>query len=217
MVVMSSGEAGAQGHEQQGDDSLGDAQPQGDDLAVLHQQVGADGDDTGTGDQERQVLPEGTFPLLFLLIGGVGVAQAVPDRQEHIHGEDSEHRKAQPAGEGAQAVGGQAVDGGGEEEEKGGGLHGLGIHGAGVPDNGDGGDQGGVADDGADGVAIGHCAGAHQSAGGGDHDLGQGGADGDHGGAHHDIGQVEPPGHAGGAVHEPVAAVDQQHQADGEQ
>ena len=56
----------------------------------------------------------------------------------------------------ARKVGVQAVDRGGGEEEAHGKHQGFGLHGGGTHRNGDGGNQGGVADDGTDGVAVGN-------------------------------------------------------------
>ena len=49
---------------------------------------------------------------------------------------------------------------------------------------------------------------------GGDHHLGQGGADGHHRGTNEQLRQVEPPGQRRSAIHKPVAALDQAEQAD---
>ena len=104
----------------------------------------------------------------------------------------------------------------GGEEEQSGGLHGLGVDRTGVADNGNGSNQSGIADDGANGIAVSHSAGTLQSTGGGNHNFGQGGTNGYDSCADHDIGQVEALGNTGGAVNEPVAALDQQNQTDSE-
>ena len=213
-------QAGAQGNEGQSDDGLGDAQTLGDDGAVLHQQIGTPGDEGGANHQQNQIHPQGVglgIAVFLLFLHTVGVFHALTDGEDQVNDEDGQHHKAQRTGEGAHDVGGEAVDGGADEEKDHRHLHGFGVHGTGVEGHGDGGNEGGVADDGANGVAVGHRALTQERTGGGDHDLGQGGADGYHGGTNYDVGQIETPGNAGGAVNEPVAALDEQDKAQGEE
>ena len=213
-------QGGAQGHEGQGNHRFGHAQFLGDDGAVLHQQVGTHGNQGRAHHQQHQLHNQRTGGLHFfhfLNFCLVGIGKTLTDGGDHVKHKDHQHDHAHPAGELAQNVGSHAVNGGRGEEEQHRHFHGLDIHGAGIAGHGNGSNQGGVADDGADGVAIGHCALAHEGSGGGDHDLRQGGADGDHGGTHDDVRQVEPLGKARSAVHEPVAALDEQNQTDSKQ
>ena len=217
MVVTSSGREVPRATS---DNGLGNAQASGDDGAMLHQQVSAHGDQSGAENQPEQILEQRSGLLAFLNLfhfHSIGVLHALTDGDDQVNHEDHQHDQAHGTGEPAHDVGGHAVDGGAAEEEDNGHLHGLGVDGTGIHSHGDGGDQSGVADDGADGVAVCHGTLAQHGAGGGDHDLGQRGADGNDSGAHDDVRQVEPAGDAGGTVDKPVAALDQQDQTDREQ
>ena len=82
--------------------------------------------------------------------------------------------------------------------------------------DGDGGDQRSIADDGADGVAVGKLAVAGNRGGRGNHHLRQGRTDGDHRRADQNIGNMKAAGESRRAVDEPVACLDQQQQSDSE-
>ena len=154
-----------------------------------------------------------TRDFLFRL----SVAERLDNKTGHICNESAKKNNTRPTSELAEEIGHESIERRRAEEENYGGLHGLDIHRAGVAGDGDGSDQGGVADNGADSIAISHCAGTGQSTGSGDHDLRQSSADGYDGRADYNVRQVEALGDAGGAVHEPVAALDQQNQADGKE
>ena len=212
-------QTGAKSDEGQGNDRLRHAQLFGDDGAVVHQQVRAHGNDRRANHQEQQLLPQrdGRAVLVGFLVLGSGGFDALTDGDDHVEDKHRQQHDAQRPGELPHPVGGEAVDGGCDEEENHRLLHGLHIHGGRTDGQGNGGNERRIADNGADGVAVGHGALTVQCAGGGHHHLRQCGADGHHGGAHDDLGNMEAPGKAGGAVHEPVAALDEQHEADCEQ
>ena len=129
---------------------------------------------------------------------------------DHIDHEGSQVQDAHPPLEAAHGPGHQGIGSGRGEEEGRGERKGLGVHLPGPDRDGDGRDKAGVADDGADGVAVADAGVALHGRLAGDHDLGQRGADGHDGGADQQLRQVEPPCDAHGAVDEPVAALDQQ-------
>ena len=83
--------------------------------------------------------------------------------------------------------------------------------------NGEGRNEGCIADDRTDGVAVGDLAVAGKGRGGGDHHLRQGGADGHHGGTNEQLRNMEAAGNARGTIHEPVTALDEAQQAHDEQ
>ena len=208
-------QAGAQGHEGQGDDGFGHPQRSGDLGAVVHQQLRAHGNQRRADHQKEEHLPGGH--LLHRFLGRLGVLLHLTDGQQYVGHKNNQHDQTDEAAELAQQIGRHAVDGRSQEEEQDRQLQRLGIRLAGPHCQGDGGDQGGVADHRADGVAVGDLAVAAHRGDGGDHDLGQGGADGHHRGADQQLGQVEFAGQGAGPVHEPVAALDQTDQADDKQ
>ena len=209
---------GTQSHEGQGNHRLRNAQLLGDDGAVLYQQVGTVGNEGGSNDQQHKLHGKGAGGCGgFCFLGGfLWVSETLADVGNQVYHKNRQHDDAQPSGEGAHPVGCQAVDRGGGEEEENGHLHGLHVHGAGIAGYGNGRDQSGIADDGADGVAVGHGSLTQQGTGGGHHYFRQCGADGDHRGTDDDVRQTEPAGDARGTVNEPVAALDEQNQAQGE-
>ena len=73
--------------------------------------------------------------------------------------------------------------------------------------------ESGVFEDRADGVAVGDGAVAVEGGGDGDHNLGQGCADGHHRCTDDDFGHVETLGNTHGTVHKPVATLNQQQRA----
>ena len=148
---------------------------------------------------------------------GGGIPEALADGHIHIDGKQQQQHNAQNPAEVAGEVGVETVNCGGNKEEKHRGFQGIPVHGAGPYSHGNGGNQGRVADDGADGVAVGNLAVARQGGGGGNHDLRQCGADGNHRSADDQIRHMEPLGDACGAVNKPVAAFDQQHKTQCEQ
>ena len=119
---------------------------------------------------------------------------------------------AHRASEGAGGVGHTGIESGSHKEEGHRGAQALGVNLARAHRNGDGGDQCSVADDRADGVAVGDLAVTGEGRGGGHHDLRQGGTDGHHRGTDEQLRHMEAAGDAGGTVHKPVAALDQAQQ-----
>ena len=208
------GQRGAECDKRQGDDALGHAEGLRDQGAVVHEQVCADGDQHRAQHKQDQRPGEGHFLLLGRLLrtgGGVFHLQHVDD---HVRREHGQHDDAHDAGEFAEHIGRNAVDGRRREEEGDGGFQRFGVYLAGAHRNRDGRDQRRVADDRADGVAVGDLAMAGQRGHRGDHDLRQRCADGDHRRADEQLRQVEAAGQCGRAVNKPVAALDQEQQAD---
>ena len=208
-----------QGHEGQGDDGLRHAQSLGDEGAVVHQQVGAHGDEGRADDQQQDVLAHGGGAVngLVRAAGLHGVPEALAHGKDHVHREHHQQHNARQPGEGPVGIGDGGIKHGGDEEEDHRGPQAPAVRLRGADGDGQGCDQGGVADHRADGVAIGDLAVAADGGGGGYHHLRQGGADGDHRGADENFRHMEPVGQPRGPVHEPVAALDQQHQTHDEQ
>ena len=214
-------QAGTQSHHGQADDGVRHPQGRGDLGAVVHQEPGAQSDGRRADDQQQNLLGQGLFLpagfLLFLILRQLRVLLHLQGGHDHVDHEHAQVGDAHPAQEPAHGVGRQGVgDGGAEEEDRGQG-EGLGVHLPGGQGNGDGGDEAGVADDGADGVAVADAGVALQGRLAGDHHLGQCRADGHDGGADKQLRQMKPAGDAHGAVHKPVAALDQQPKAHQEQ
>ena len=185
---------------------------------MIHQKISTQSNQSGAHNQPEQILQEGSvfgFRLFFLHL--IRVFQSLTDGDNHVDHKNRQQDQAQRPGELSYNVCGYAVNGGAEEEENHRHLHGFGIDRARVDRNGNGGDQSGVADDGTDGVAVSHSALTQHGAGGGNHNLRQSGADGNHCGADNNVRQMEPTGNAGGSVDKPVAAFDQQHQSHSKQ
>ena len=202
---------GAQCHKGQRNDRLRHAQRLRDEGAVVHQQVSAHSNEHCADDQQTQLLGKGAFLSLLLLFRGGGVfhSQHVAHDVSHEHGQqDQTHR----AGEGAGGVGHTGIESGSHKEEGHRGAQALGVNLARAHRNGDGGDQCRIADDRADGVAVGDLAVTGEGRGGGHHDLRQGGTDGHHRGTNEQLRHMEAAGDAGGTVHKPVAALDQAQQ-----
>ena len=134
----------------------------------------------------------GTLFFLFMLLCG-GVLHLV-DVDRDVGHEHRQHDKAHDAGELAENIRRNAVDGRCREEEGDGGFQRFGVYPAGAHRNRDGRDQCRIADDRADGVAVGDLAMAGQRGHRGDHDLRQRRADGDHRRADEQLRQVEAAG-----------------------
>ena len=209
---------GAQRHKGQRDDRLRHAQCLCDEGAVIHQQVCAQCDEHSAQHQQYQRFGKGhLFPGIFGLGLRFGGGRGFFHLQyvcHHVGHEHGQHHKAQRAGELAHGVGSHAVDGGCGKEEGYRHPQGLGVYLARTDGDGDGGDQGRVADDRADGVAVGDLTMAGHSGHGGHHDLRQSSADGHHRCADEQLRQMEPPCQCRSTVHEPVAALDQEQQTD---
>ena len=137
------------------------------------------------------------------------------DSGQHIGGEDSQQEDPHPAAEIAGGVGDGGVHSGGGKEEDHRRFQGFGVHLPWTDGDGDGGDQGCVADHRAYGVAVGDLSVASQGGGGRDHDLRQGGADGDHGGPHQQLRHGEAVGDVHRPVYEPVPSLDEAQEAYG--
>ena len=208
-----------QGHEGQGDDGLRHAQSLGDEGAVVHQQVGAHGNEGRTHHQQEDILAHGGSAVngLVRTAGPDGIPEALSHGKDHVQNEHGQQDDARQAGEGAAGVGDGGVEHGGDEKEDHRGPQTFAVRLRGADGDGQSRDQGGVADDGADGVAVGDLSVTADGGGGGYHHLRQGGADGHHRGADEDLRHMETVGQARGAVHEPVAALDEQHQTHDEQ
>ena len=208
------GQRGAECDKRQSDDALGHAEGLRDQGAVVHEQICADGDQHRAQHKQDQRLGEGHFLLLGRLLltgGGVFHLQHVDG---HVRHKRCQHDDAHDAGESAENIGRNAVDGRRREEEGDGGFQRFGVYPAGAHCNRDGRNQCRVADDRADGVAVGDLAMAGQRGHRGDHDLRQRRADGDHRRADEQLRQVEAAGQCGRAVNKPVAALDQEQQTD---
>ena len=206
----------AQRHKGQRDNTLGHAQSLGDQGAVVHQQVGAHGDQHRAQHQKHQHTGQGhgLFFLFMLLCGGV---LHLVDVGRHVGHEHRQHDKAHGTGELAEAVSRHAVDGRRRKEEQHRHFQHFGVHFTRAHRNGDSRDQRRIADDRTDGVAVSDLAVAGQRRHRGDHDLGQGSADGHHCGSNQQFGQMEPPRQRRCAVHEPVAAFNEKQQPDNKQ
>ena len=147
----------------------------------------------------------------MFLSGGV---LHLPDVGDHVGHEHCQHDKAHRAGKFTEAVGGHAVDGGGDKEEDNRRFQRLGVNLARAHGNRDGCDQRRVADDRADGIAVGNLAVAGNRRHRGNHDLRQRCADGNDRRANQQLRQVEAPRQRRCAVDEPVAALNQEQQTD---
>ena len=211
------GQGGAQGNHGHAHHFGGDAGHGGQRNGRAFQHISAHGNQAGAEDQYHQVLQQRAVfafvAVFFLRSGGHGVFKAVIDGAGHIGGKHYQHHDAQPAVKAAEDIGGHHIDGGRDEEEDNGGDNGLAVNAGGTDGNGQCGDQCGVADDRADGVAVSDSAVVVEGSGDGNHDFGQGGADGNHGGTDDDLGHLKALGNAHSAVDEPVAALDQQQNA----
>ena len=215
------GQAGAQGDHGQADDRIGDAEGGGDQGAVVHQEAGAQGDGRGADHQQKQLQGEGPlFPVCLLfpaLFRELRMPLHLQDGDEHIDHKDREIGKAHPALEAAQRPGDAGIgERRGEEEGRREG-EGLGIDLPGTHGDGDRRDQAGVADDGADGVAVADAGVALHGRLAGDHHLRERGADGDDRRADQQLRQMKAAGDAHRAVDKPVAALDEQGEAEQKQ
>ena len=141
----------------------------------------------------------------------------LPGIRRHIGHEHPQHQQAHRTGKAAHAVSCHAVDGRSRKEESHRNTQGLRVHFAGPHGHRNGRDEGRVADDRTDGVAVGDLAVAGHRRDGGHHHLGQGSADGHHRCADEQLWQMEPAGQRRCAVHEPVTALDKAEQTQNEQ
>ena len=197
----------------QGDDAFGHAQRLGDQCTIINEQICANGDDRRTGDQQDQRLGQGDQLFLFGVFLSGGVLH-LPDVGDHVGHEHCQHDKAHRAGKFTEAVGSHAVDGGGDKEEDNRRFQCLRVNLARAHGNRDGCDQRRVADDRADGIAVGNLAVAGNRRHRGNHDLRQRCADGNDRRANQQLRQVEAPRQRRCAVDEPVAALNQEQQTD---
>ena len=209
-----SGQRGAQRHKGQGNDGLGHAQRLSDQGTVVHQKVGTHGNEGRADDEQADLLAERHFLFRLVLVpfrgGGFFHCQHIAD---HVGHKEGQQYKADGAAEVAGGVGHACIKGGGHKEEEHRYPQALRIHLARAHCHGDGGNEGRVADNRANGVAISDLTMAGQGRGGGDHDLGQGGADRHHRGTNEQLRHLETAGDAGGTVNEPVTALDEAEQA----
>ena len=209
------GQRGAQSHHREGDDRFRYAQPCGDDHAVVHHQVGAHGDEGGGQDKPHQLHRQASAGALLCRLTGRGGRRGAPgggDLRRHIGREHRQQDDAHPPAEHPGGVCHRRVKDRRHKEEAHRQPQGGGVRLAGPDRNGDRRHQRRIADDGADGVAIGDLPMAAHGRGRRDHHLGQGGAHRHHRGPDQQVGQAEPPGDPHRSIHEPVAALDQAEQ-----
>ena len=146
------GQRSAQRHEGERDDRFGHTQRLCDDGAVVHQQVRTQRDE-GRAHHQPQNDPPKAHQLFFVLRLCRGTFH-LPDIRRHIGREHCQHQQTQRPGEAAHPVSGEAVDGRRREEKGHWHPQGLGVHLGGPHGHRDGRDEGRIADDRADGVAV---------------------------------------------------------------
>ena len=149
------GQGSAECNEGQCDDGLGNTQSLCDEGAVIDQQVRADGDQDSTHDQQADVLAEGVFAALFLFFLGFGSVFHRQNVADDVGDEHCQQDETDGAAEVTGSVGDTSIDSSGHEEEQHRNTQALRVDLARADCDGDGGDQSGIADDRADGVAVG--------------------------------------------------------------
>ena len=220
---------GTERDEGQRDDGFRHAQHAGKNRPVVDEQIRADRDQGCADNEQQQILPErveGAFELvlddimrvctlreLFLQLL---VADGLYDGNRHVGDEDQQEEDAVCTREMSLEIGGCGVEGSRDEVKAYRGLHRAAVDLTRFDRDGDGGDQRGIADDRADGVAVGKLAVAGNRGGRGNHHLRQGRTDGDHRRADQNIGNMKAAGESRRAVNEPVTCLDQQQQSDSE-
>ena len=205
---------GSQRDERQRNHGLRHAQLLGNQDAVIHQQSGSQGDQYRSRRQQNGVLRCGPLSCGSALPGGSGAGRPfdLPDGDGHIGGENRQQNDSHHTAEIAGGIGYRPIDPGGGKEKDHRRSQRPGIHLAGAHRNGDGGNQRGVADHGADGVAISNLPVTAQSGSGGNHHLRQSRSDGNHGRPDQQLRHTEAVCDVHRAVHKPVAALDQKNQ-----
>ena len=208
---------GTQRDKGQCNDALRHTEGLGNQGTVVHQQVCAHGDQHRAQHQQDQRPGQGHF-LFFgrLSVNGGGVFH-LQHVDYHVGHEHSQHDKAHDAGELAENIRRNAVDGRRRKEEGDRGFQRFGIDLTGAHGDGDSRNERRVADDRADGVAVGDLAMAGQRGHGGDHDLRQSRTDGNDGRTDEQFRQMEPPGQRRGTVDKPVTAFNKEQQTDDKQ
>ena len=170
------GQRGAQGDHRQGNDRFGHAQTGGDHDAVVHHQVGAHRDEGGGQRQphqlHRQAAGRGRLGRGFAGCGGCGRAPGRGHLRRHIGRKEGQQDDAHPPAESAGGVGHRRVKDRRDEEEAHRQPQGGGVRLARPDCDGDGGYQRRIADDRANGVAVGDLAVAAQGRRRRNHHLG---------------------------------------------
>ena len=168
----------AQRHKGQGNHGFRHTQRLGDKRPVIHQQVGTNGNHRCAADEHGNAHPQraALFGGFRFLCGGSGILETLTDGAVQIQRQQNQQTGADDVAKIAGQVGIDAVECGGGKKEKDRDFQALGVNGPGAHRNGDGGNQGGVADDGADGVAIGNLTMTADSGGGRYHHFRQGGS-----------------------------------------
>ena len=185
--------------------------------AVFHKQVCPQGDQRRAQDQEQNHFPDGQFLAFRLLRLRLRRVFHLPDIQNHIDKEHAQHQNADCPGKTPDQVSSNTIDGCGEEKEQNGHFQGFRVHLSGADGDGDGGDQGCIADYRADGVSVGDFPVAGDGGHRGNHDFRQRGADGHDRCADQQLRQMEASGKVACAVHKPVSAFNEAGKTDKKQ
>ena len=200
----------AQRHKGQCNDRFRYPKRLGDPCAIVHQQVGANGDQYRACHQQQQFLGKRLgFSCRLLRCGSNRFGGHLPHRCDHINRKQSQQNQAGNPAEIPGGVGDAGVKQRGKEKERYRCAQAFGVDFAGPYSDGERGDQGGVADYRSNGVAVSDLAVSAQCRGGGYHDLRQGSTDGHYRGADQQFGQMKTAGNTGSAIHKPVAAFNQ--------
>ena len=217
-------QGGAQGYKGQRNDRFRHSQRLGDDGTVIHQEVGPHGDQRRADHQQQNILVKGLhflFRLLFLFRTDGGnelwPLHRLGNGNGHVGDENQKHQHAGHSAEAAEEISRGHIYRGGSKEKGNGNAKGFSVDLTWAYRHHNGGDQRRIADDGADGVAVGDLSVPAYRRGGGNHHLRQGGADGDHRGADKDLRHMEPVGNARGPVHKPIPALNEQNETQQEQ
>ena len=203
--------------------------------AVVDEQPCADGDQDGSDDEKYNVFAHAVFLLrgfgAGIIISGASVfgggfrcrsgsrmlSLHLQYRVDHIDDEEPEQKEACRAAEMPARVGGKRIEGGCREEEQNRGDQCLSVDVSGTYCDRQRRDQGRVADDGTDRVAVSDLAVTGKSGRRGDHDLGERGADGDDCRPDQQLRNMKVVRDSGRAVHKPVAAFNQKQQTNDKQ
>ena len=214
---------GTERDEGQRDDGFRHAQHAGKNRPVVDEQIRADRDQGCADNEQQQIFPErveGAFKLvlddimrvctlreLFLQLL---VADRLHDGNRHVGDENQQKDDTVCAREMPLEICRCGVESCRDEVKPHRCFHRAAVDLTRFDRDGDGGDQRSIADDGADGVAIGKLAVPGNRGGRGNHHLRQGRADGDHRRADQNIGNMKAAGESRRAVDEPVSCLDQQ-------
>ena len=155
----------------QSDDGLRYAQSLGNDDAVVHQELGSQGDQRRAHRQQAQILREASLNGLPAASGGSGDALDLEDGDRHVNREARQQDDARQAAEIAGGIGNGGIKHRRRKEEEHRQAQGFRVQLPRAHGDGDGGNQSRVADDGADGVAVGDFPVPFQRGGGGNHNL----------------------------------------------